>query len=846
MEGTHTPSGASSLRDPSQCPECHRTYSRPDHLTRHIQTHAQERPFQCPTCHKGFGRMDLLKRHAQSHKMDEVQTLKRHRRQSNYPRASQACTACAAVKLKCDEQRPCGRCQRKHAECKYARDNNHPTRPTASTAGTFSTASFPSMDQPPSQAGDQNNPTSANQEHQLTGFRKGVMTPLTPNTFHTYSPPQWQNTDLAMRNMLNFTVEDNLEFDNADFSLLNQLYENTFDEINEQQLVAKRSVGLGADAFRRSTLARWLPSRNESIHAEMNGISALGNEAGSPDTRPKLAHRSVNETLNQKSRDRVLAMILNSCPPDRASTIATTFPPAALLDDLMQCFFSTHSTQTSSFIHIPTFRANLQMPELLGAIVAYGAVLTDIKPLHKLGFAIQETVRTRLPIRCDEENTTVRELWLLQAFMCQLEIGLWSGNRRKLEISESHTQVLVTMLRRAGKFQESKCIPSPPLAEDNGEVLQRKWHDWVSNESFKRLAFRVFLLDAQSSMSLLVNPLISYVEVTNNLPESRELWTAVDAEQWKEIYLARPNRASEVEPSLIGILRQRTEPLSLDCNHDLHFSSLIVLHGFWGMIWQYSQLLSVLNTRPSDNNAIVALLYQDLCQSITHFRLGISDLGEAPCQETLLLLEVLGIYLHMSLEDIQLFAGKEDTDEARRVLPSLQQWIELPKSRQAVWHAGQVIRAAKRFPQKQLEGFYAIAVYHASLVCWTYGLVSHIKAGDDGNTVDNVASPQSMNTFLLDGDDGVEAQRFIVLGRGTPVISTMAHIDSMETGLAQLSNPESVMKLVVDLLKKNFVTYADGEAPPPLVENLIQLLRDLGIAAGHVGHTHYIPRDQTS
>lgn len=38
-----------------------------------------------------------------------------------------------------------------------------------------------------------------------------------------------------------------------------------------------------------------------------------------------------------------------------------------------------------------------------------------------------------------------RDLQLLQANILELKLGLWSGNRRKMEIAESHGLPLVTV-----------------------------------------------------------------------------------------------------------------------------------------------------------------------------------------------------------------------------------------------------------------------------------------------------------------------------------------------------------------------------------------------------------------
>lgn len=398
------------------------------------------------------------------------------------------------------------------------------------------------------------------------------------------------------------------------------------------------------------------------------------------------------------------------------------------------------------------------------------------------------------------------------------------------------------MIRRAGRFQRSKRPLSPPLPEDCGEVLHRKWLEWVEDESFRRLAFRVFLMDAQTSMTWLVNPLISYAEVSESLPESADLWMAGDAEQWKALYLQRPVRSPGSQLSLTSFLRQRSEPSALEGYHDVHFSNLIVLHGFWRLNWEYSQQLIMLNLRPGDTNAVMDLRYQELCHRLNHFRVGIHAMREPPVPETILVLEALSMYLHMSLDDIKLFAGKEDIEEARRVLPLLQQWIEHSQSRQAVWHAGQVLAAAKSFPPRKLSGFFAITVFYSSLACWAYGLISRFKSVRDQQDVGTTA-PDDVSVSLqqqqtqrprLDGDETPDVQRFVVLGRGSPVIA-QADDASEPTELTRLSEPEAVMTVVLSVLKKNF-RHMDGEALPPLVENLVQLLQDLSVAAGSVGH----------
>jgi hypothetical protein len=45
----------------------------------------------------------------------------------------------------------------------------------------------------------------------------------------------------------------------------------------------------------------------------------------------------------------------------------------------------------------------------------------------------------------ERDNSLTRDLQMLQSNLMWLDVGLWSGNKRKMEISESHLLPLVTV-----------------------------------------------------------------------------------------------------------------------------------------------------------------------------------------------------------------------------------------------------------------------------------------------------------------------------------------------------------------------------------------------------------------
>ncbi|CAK7233779.1 hypothetical protein SBRCBS47491_008727 [Sporothrix bragantina] len=919
-------------------------------------------------------------RYATKHTADRTRQNKSHLVHSR--RVNQACKYCAAAKIKCDDKKPCNGCVQRGMTCEYNVEMHEHARSLISslssngeTAAAITAdvaaepippenAAAPQMTAP-SETGAtditettettavDSEPTYTNSVsepglpepqiqiqtqlpshipildtsippvphfmphgHNIADFLKDVMTtPSTPlNIMHVETN--------APHGVLDFTVDMDLDLNDADFGFFDKLYSNAFEDIPQPQLLSmgpalqpsqqrtplrqhspppypmnpsqdtlqntgtmavitypharqshqdlvsgagvqqagtnkafpsssdiravmtttttttttavstsRQHVALGAEAFRRSAFGVWLPARQDCGDVELENLSILSPEVASPDTRISLDRHFLRDRLGRTTRDEFLAMILSTCPQDKVPLVVRTFPTSGLLDDLLECFFAYHQQQVDCFIHAASFQPNEQRCELIAIMIATGATKTNVKALHKLGFAIQEAVRTVIPQRCEEANANTRKLWLLQSFMCELQIGTWSGIKRKMELAESHTSIIFTMLRRAGRFQDVKRAVPEPLPEDTGEVLHRKWLDWVEQEGFKRLAFHMFICDAQVSMTMLTNPHISYAELSIPFPDARNLWMAEDAEQWKALYLAR----APVQGPRLCLLDFLQQPDDIPDFYDTSLAGLAILAGIWGMIWQHIQLTAVLHrhgevsAKHQNMAALASLRREDLLRTLLHVRINIASSQTPACAETTLLLEVVSMYLFVNFGDLQLFAGKGDIDDARRILPSLQKWVGTEDARKAVWHAGQALRAAAAFPAKQLDRFYAVAVYHAGLTLWAYGVITQARALSDKGSMQLNGENTNLQVYL-DGNESPALPAFFTLGRLTPAVG------SCQQGMdpVPLSNPQAVMDVVLGTLRCNFPAATHGEGVPPLVDNLIQLLRDLGQAARNV------------
>lgn len=353
------------------------------------------------------------------------------------------------------------------------------------------------------------------------------------------------------------------------------------------------------------------------------------------------------------------------------------------------------------------------------------------------------------------------------------------------------------------------------------------------------LVFHLLIRDAQTTISLLVPPLISYAEVSLDMPAVQDLWTAQTASEWKTTYLRISPLLEERPPSLPRCIHDTRSLSRLQSAIDIRLSTLIVLYGISTLIWEYRQLTSVVKLHPPTtqwNSALItASLHQELCQILTNIHMTASSewhpQSPIPIAATLAYERSL-LNLHVSFEDLQFFAGKDGDYEARRVYPLLKQWTQSPESRQAVWHACQVLRAAKQYQPQTLRDASAIALYHASLALWAYAVVSSSAKIQPSKSREATGEIEEEGDFVwLDGEDGPCVQRFLKLGRGVPAIRRGVEVGetSRDTGNATLGQVGIVMEIAIEILRRK--SMGEDRSCPPLVENLCVLMRSLGVAA---------------
>jgi len=200
-------------------------------------------------------------------------------------------------------------------------------------------------------------------------------------------------------------------------------------------------------------------------------------------------------------------------------------------------------------------------------------------------------------------------------------------------------------------------------------------------------------------------------------------------------------------------------------------------------------MASLLPDSQAASDFVLNARHSELLTTLDTFKAECTDKRDGE-PEILLLQEAVYLHLSASVDGIAHYCGRKTGYDARASAPYVQRWHQSKQSRAAVWHAGQVIRAAKLFPMHALTDIYATALYHAGLVLWIWGLLYKVQRT-------YIAGPDTP-TIAIDGDETPDTTRFLQSGRCKPSLTD-------QTGQPfSLESPALATELVRDILAENW------------------------------------------
>jgi hypothetical protein len=512
-------------RAPYRCHLCNRTYERADHLNRHLKSHENARPHKCSRCTKSFNRADLLNRHEASHDRhadNERPQIERGER------VAAACPACVQSKSKCQDKKPCWRCVKKGIPCEGG-GNGSRDAPATRRESTISNNNGHGLETRNNVGGQMEFETSVSSLVQtigsnITGDQVEPAHQLSRNTQSGghKSGPEYYNDTSAAPNATNmffdnsfhdftFLPDDSQFGQGVGFMSQDSYYNQDLDfnmwdidldsvelayQSNETQLEdsnhplpgtprnPEKDVSKRYAAFERSTWL-WTPTQKDQALNDQENLNLDEENIPSvltPDSPAAKMDDFISCSIDSRARDKMMGLLFTV-----RKTQVPSFPSLDLLNSTIQVYFVQESFRVDHLIHSATFDSKKVLPQLLVAIVSAGSTWISTPAIWKLGLALQEVVRHCVADFFEQDNSHTRNLQALQAYVIGLDVGLWSGFKRKMEIAESFGQPIIVMLRRAGAFAAMRNgLSYLPQRSDSDAVLEAKWRKWAEKESLKR------------------------------------------------------------------------------------------------------------------------------------------------------------------------------------------------------------------------------------------------------------------------------------------------------------------------------------------------------------------------
>ncbi|TVY13643.1 Regulatory protein ADR1 [Lachnellula arida] len=496
------PGSGSGSSHSHHCHLCGRVYERADHLNRHLKSHENARPHKCDRCPKSFNRADLLNRHQAGH--DHNAGIRTERTE----RVSTACLACIASKTKCQDEKPCARCQRRNIPCEMAPSKAHKSShkargsvsadillsPKNASANRDEYSNSPRTE--PTLLDDFDTRVYQSSEKAAADSMQDEMDHSTALTRVVRQPSpatapmnvectnglffdaaaqdfSFLSTDLGINNGPGFMVPDPYFSQDLDFSMwdidLDSVeldYENMNHSLvspgtprpqkdessNKPRDMAKRYA-----AFERSPWL-WTPTPKDQALNDQNDLNLDEERIPSILSPPSPAANFddfASCCINSKIRDQMLGLLFSLPRPPKK---VVSFPSLSLLNTIIQIYFVQESYKIDCVIHPASVVPTRTIPQLYLAIIAQGSTLISTPSVWKMGLALQEVARnTVVELQWEQDNTLTRNLQTLQAFVICLDIGLWSGFKRKMELAESFGQPVISASYFIDNSSASRC-----------------------------------------------------------------------------------------------------------------------------------------------------------------------------------------------------------------------------------------------------------------------------------------------------------------------------------------------------------------------------------------------------
>lgn len=219
------------------------------------------------------------------------------------------------------------------------------------------------------------------------------------------------------------------------------------------------------------------------------------------------------------------------------------------------------------------------------------------------------------------DNTDKQRFHHVQSMLMYQLVGFYRDEQHRIESHTFHRALcqmfwelnLVDKVKKASVKADAEAGTREALT---GVALEAAWKEWAEVETWRRVAFIVYLLDLEFATHFKTPPLLAFTELDITLPSAEAMWKAKDAHAWQEARRS-PNLAPTVDflPAVRALLAHETcSPFSPE---GLLLADLGRLDGFPLLI--LTRGLSFLHMKT-----------EEACAAADPFRAFASVVGDAP------------------------------------------------------------------------------------------------------------------------------------------------------------------------------------------------------------------------
>ncbi|KAH7413098.1 fungal-specific transcription factor domain-containing protein [Cadophora sp. MPI-SDFR-AT-0126] len=563
------------------CKYCSAIFQRQEHLNRHASAHEQRRPHRCEACGKGFSRGDVLNRHRRSCKLARAANFQF---EPKAPTPRRACQECREAKSKCTGSPRCERCIAIGARCAFGNVGERYTSTTplssnedrvvdsgpqrsSAASGTSPLVAF--SDEPfglqsscegyddvalarTDIRSEENTNNSQRQQHPHEGSTNQI----------SQTHPQYDLNGMMLGHTPESFADASFQLDQFDFMMFRTMFDDPLEGENFE--VAGNFVGSFLDV--ENSQGTIPGSQSADLTTNSPEISQnLPNGLNISQLDPLEGHRSVIFNFFQTSgTGKQQHYDFLSCERMRV---------------FLRSYFS-HFHHHTPLLHLPTWSMAASSTPLIFAMVLIGAKYSQNPSIQdsvsrELCDVASNLIWSSYQTESTEESYRISLEDLQALYLLGLLDTCYFPNKRPTGFDFRR---LVDFARAGGYFEE---------ISDLVEIPSIEWRDWAYQESRRRTAFTIYLLDAMRTVFFGERPNLNAYDVRLRLPCHENVFRATDSTDWKNAMAYCADLTTFQFPIVISSLLSVTATDCLGLYSVM--GSFIVLHGILVFIWERQQ-----------------------------------------------------------------------------------------------------------------------------------------------------------------------------------------------------------------------------------------------------------------